>query len=166
MSNETQDGNERSRMAAVSWFCAFASLTLALSMAGKTKSADSPQEPRDPEPSPKVRLVSTTQGRSIVDSALSFEQPIRGTQDCSHLVHEIYAAAGLDYPYASSFDLYAGSESFRRVKAPQPGDLITWPGHVGIVLDPAEHSFYSLVRSGLQAQNYTARYWRSRGRAR
>jgi NlpC/P60 family len=166
MWNETQDANERSRVAAVSWFCAFASLTLALSGAGKAKAAPSPQEPDKPEPPPKVRLVSATQGRSIVDAALNFDQPVRGTRDCSHLVNEIYAAAGFDYPYASSFDLYAGNGNFRKVKTPQPGDLITWPGHVGIVLDPEEHSFYSLVRSGLQTENYYGHYWRSRGRAR
>src|SRR5437764_8904840 len=166
MWNETPDTSERSRMAAVSWFCAFASLTLALSVAGKATPAPSPQEPDKPEPAPKVRLVSAAQGRSIVDTALNFDQPARGTQDCSHLVNEIYATAGFDYPYASSFDLYAGNGHFRRVKSPQPGDLITWPGHVGIVLDPAAHNFYSLVRFGLQTENYYGRYWRSRGRAR
>jgi hypothetical protein len=44
--------------------------------------------------------------------------------------------------------------------------LITWPGHVGIVLDPRQHSFFSLVRSGLQAGDYLGPYWRSRGTPR
>jgi len=153
-------------MAGVAWFCAFASLALAMSAGARANTAASQQQPRPQEPRPKVRLVTATQGRAIVDNALNFEQPIRGTQDCSHLVHEIYAAAGFEYPYASSFDLYAGHDNFRRVKAPQPGDLVAWPGHVGIVLDPAEHTFYSLVRSGLQAENYTGRYWKARGHAR
>ena len=113
-----------------------------------------------------ARLASAAEGQAVVENALQFDQPVPGAQDCSHLVQRIYAAAGFDYPYASSFDLYAGNENFRRVKVPQPGDLIAWPGHVGIVLDPAEHSFYSLVRSGLKAENYYARYWRSRGKAR
>jgi hypothetical protein len=52
------------------------------------------------------------------------------------------------------------------VRHPQPGDLIVWPGHVGIVLKPLEHSFYSLVSTGLEAQNYEGTYWRSRGRPR
>ncbi len=126
-----------------------------------TRPVPSPQEP-----APRVRLMGAKDGREIVRTAQEHEQPAPGTQDCSHLVHEIYALAGFDYPYASSFDLYAGHVSFERVKAPQPGDLVVWPGHAGIVLDPRTHSFYSLVRSGLEAKDYDAPYWRSRGKPR
>jgi hypothetical protein len=113
-----------------------------------------------------VRLVSAGQGHQIASVATGDDESIQSAQDCSHLVHEIYATAGYEYPYASSFDLYAGNANFRRVRHPQAGDLIAWRGHVGIVLDPKQHSFYSLVRSGLQAQNYQAPYWRSRGTPR
>jgi cell wall-associated NlpC family hydrolase len=113
-----------------------------------------------------VRLVSAQQGRKIAAAALGQDEPVRATQDCSHLVHQIYSDAGYEYPYASSFDLYAGHGNFRRVRHAQAGDLITWPGHVGIVLDPRQHSFYSLVRSGLQAEDYLGPYWRSRGTPR
>ena len=82
------------------------------------------------------------------------------------MVHKIYVDAGFEYPYASSFELYSGNENFARVKYPRAGDLIAWPGHVGIVLDPTEHSFYSLVSTGLEIQNYDGPYWRSRGRPR
>ena len=47
--------------------------------------------------------------------------------DCSHLVHAIYLQAGFPYPYASSSDLYDGTDDFRRVNRPQPGDLVVWP---------------------------------------
>ena len=112
------------------------------------------------------RLLSSEEGRAIVDAARDQDQQARGAQDCSHLVHQTYLDAGFEYPYASSFELYAGSENFERVRHPQPGDLIVWPGHVGIVLEPLEHSFYSLVSTGLQAQNYQGPYWKSRGRPR
>src|SRR5882757_1994508 len=115
---------------------------------------------------PNFRLLSEDEGRSIADTARDHDQPRRGEQDCSHLVHQTYLHAGYDYPYASSFELYAGHENFERVRNPQPGDLIVWPGHVGIVLEPLDHSFYSLVSTGLEAQNYQAPYWRSRGRPR
>jgi hypothetical protein len=82
------------------------------------------------------------------------------------MVHEIYAAAGYQYAYASSYDLYAGNGNFRRVRHEQAGDLVTWRGHVGIVVNPREHSFYSLVRSGWQIEDYRAAYWRSRGQPR
>jgi len=124
------------------------------------------EAPSPQEPGPPMRLIGAKDGRAIVKTAREHEQPAPGTQDCSHLVHEIYATAGFTYPYASSFDLYAGSENFARVKAPQPGDLIVWPGHAGIVLDPHKHSFYSLVRSGLDAEDYDGPYWRSRGKPR
>lgn len=112
------------------------------------------------------RLLNVQQGREIVRVAEERQRPPRGTRDCSHLVHEIYSRAGFDYPYASSFDLYAGSENFERVRVAQPGDVIVWPGHAGIVFDVTQHSFYSLLRSGLQVEDYQAPYWKARGRPR
>ena len=125
-------------------------------------SADGTPQPRDVA---AVRLVSAQEGRKIAAAALREDEPVRA-QDCSHLVHQIYSVVGYEYPYASSFDLYAGHGNFRRVRHSQAGDLITWPGHVGIVLDPRRHSFFSLVRSGLQTEDYLGPYWRSRGRPR
>src|SRR6266403_434157 len=112
------------------------------------------------------RLLTAEEGRTIADAARDQEQPAHGAQDCSHLVHQTYLSAGFEYPYASSFELYAGNEKFERVKKPQPGDLIVWPGHAGIVVDPLHHSFYSLVSTGLEAQDYEGSYWESRGRPR
>jgi hypothetical protein len=132
-----------------------------------TSVAAAPQtDPAAPKAAPTVRLVTAKQGHAIVDAALDIDASTPGAQDCSHLVHQIYSLAGYDYPYASSFDLYAGHPKFRRVRYPQAGDLVAWPGHVGIVLEPRQHTFYSLVRSGLQAEDYQEPYWRSRGRPR
>ena len=112
------------------------------------------------------RLMTAAEGREIVTAALEQEQVASGAQDCSHVVHEFYLDAGFEYPYASSFEIYTGHENFARVKTTRAGDLIAWPGHVGIVVDPAEHSFYSLVSTGLETQYYDGPYWRSRGRPR
>lgn len=112
------------------------------------------------------RLLTIEEGRSIVNVAWQQNRPAPGVRDCSHFVHEIYANAGFEYAYASSFEIYAGNENFEKVRNPHPGDLIAWPGHVGIVVDPLEHSFYSLVRTGLEAQDYRSAYWRSRGTPR
>jgi hypothetical protein len=113
-----------------------------------------------------VRMVTAEQGRQIAEAAREQDEPVRGTQDCSHLVHQIYSDAGYGYAYVSSFDLYAGNENFRRVRHPQAGDLIIWPGHVGIVINPRQHSFHSLVRSGLRTEDYLGPYWRARGTPR
>jgi len=132
-----------------------------------TSAQAAPQaDPAAPKASPAVRLVSAKQGRAIVDAAVDLDPSTPGAQDCSHVVHQIYSLAGYEYSYANSFDLYAGHQKFRRVRYPQAGDLVAWPGHVGIVLEPRQHTFYSLVRSGLQAEDYQGPYWRSRGKPR
>jgi hypothetical protein len=86
--------------------------------------------------------------------------------DCSHLVNQVYALAGFPYPYVKSLDLYVGDPNFVRVAAPQPGDLIVWRGHVGLVIDPHQHSFYSSLRSGMETEDYTSPYWRRHGSPR
>jgi hypothetical protein len=133
---------------------------------GEVSSADAQSTTVAAESAGEFRLLSAPEGRAIVSAALEQDQVTSGAQDCSHVVHQIYVDAGFEYPYASSFDLYAGNENFARVRHPQRGDLIAWPGHVGIVMEPAKHSFFSLVSTGLEAQNYDGPYWRSRGTPR
>jgi len=115
------------------------------------------------------RLLTREEGLAIVDAISDHHQSLRSKRakpDCSHLVNDIYDLAGFPYPYAKSADLYRGHASFIRVSAPQPGDLIVWRGHVGLVLDPRQHLFYSSIRSGLETEDYTSAYWRRRGAPR
>jgi hypothetical protein len=115
------------------------------------------------------RLLTRDEGQEIVDAISDHHQSLRGKRakpDCSHLVNAIYHVAGFPYPYAKSADLYRGHASFVRVSVPQPGDLIVWRGHVGLVLDPRQHFFYSSLRSGLDTEDYTSAYWRKRGTPR
>jgi hypothetical protein len=111
-------------------------------------------------------LVSADQGQAVADFALRSGQRIRPKPDCSHLVHLVYARAGLIYPYEDSRVLYRGVSAFERVKKPQPGDLAVWLGHVGIVLSPEEHTFFSSVHSGILTESWTAAHWVRRGRPR
>jgi hypothetical protein len=124
------------------------------------------QNATSPREAPSAPLLTSKQGKQIAETALLQDEPIAKGQDCSHLVHQIYLAAGYQYPYASSFELYAGHGNFRRVRHAQAGDLIAWRGHVGIVISAKQHTFYSLVRSGLQTEDYLSPYWRSRGTPR
>lgn len=114
----------------------------------------------------RIRMVSREEGEIIVKAAWELRKGLNPKPDCSHFVNSIYAQAGLDYEYASSGDIYEGIDAFERVQTPQPGDLVVWQGHIGIVVDPEEHSFYSSVLSGFAIQDYRSDYWIGRGRPR
>lgn len=126
-------------------------------------------------PAPKVathtksralRLVTADEGLAVLSAALESRANSDSESDCSHLVHAIYERAGFPYSYANSTSLYAGTAGFERVARPQPGDLVVWPGHVGIAVDPAQRSFFSALRSGLGVEPYDSPYWKERGRPR
>ena len=112
------------------------------------------------------RLLSPDEGLSVAGAALESHVRHHPDPDCSHLVHAIYGRAGFPYSYVRSSDLYVGIVEFRRVTHAQPGDLVIWLGHVGIVINPAQRSFYSALRSGPGVDFYDAPYWRERGRPR
>jgi len=111
-------------------------------------------------------LVSSDQGLGIIGAALESRRHMDSNADCSNLVHAIYERAGFTYSYANSSELYRGIKEFRRVIHPQPGDLVVWPGHVGIVISPVQHSFFSAMRSGRGVEFYDSPYWQRRGRPR
>lgn len=110
--------------------------------------------------------LSADEGLSVIAAALDAHVKTSRQRDCSHLVQAIYNRAGFPYAYASSSDLYAGTDDFLRVTHPQPGDLVVWPGHVGIVVNPAQRVFYSRLRHGPGIDNYDSDYWLGRGDAR
>jgi hypothetical protein len=114
------------------------------------------------------RLTSPTltgeEGLAVLGAALKFHPRPGLKSDCSHLVHAVYERAGFPYAYASSADLYTGIAEFRRVFRPQPGDLVVWPGHVGVAVNPAQSTFFSALRSGQGVESYDSAYWKERGR--
>ena len=112
------------------------------------------------------QTLSPDDGLSVIAAALDSSPRLYSRRDCSHLVHAIYERAGFRYPYSSSSDLYVGIEGFRRIVRPQPGDLVVWRGHVGIVIRPSRHIFFSLMRTGPGLGDYESPYWTSRGHAR
>jgi len=110
--------------------------------------------------------LTLNEGLAILGAALDSRHHPVSSSDCSHHVHALYERAGLRYEYASSSDLFAGINGFRRVASPQPGDLAVWRGHAGIVINPAQHSFFSLLSSGPGVDSYDSPYWKQRGRPR
>src|ERR1700751_1928909 len=112
------------------------------------------------------RTLSPDDGWSVIAAALHPKVRRYSGHDCSHLVHTIYERAGFPYTYADSSDLYAGVEGFQRVTRPQPGDLVVWRGHVGVVVRPSRHLFFSFLRQGPGVDDYETPYWASRGHPR
>src|SRR5713226_2206105 len=115
---------------------------------------------------PALVALSPDDGLSVIAAALDARVQATRQRDCSHLVHAIYLRAGFPYPYASSSDLYAGADDFQRVTHPQPGDMVVWPGHVGIVVNPAQGVFFSRLGRGPGVDAYGAQYWKERGPVR
>jgi hypothetical protein len=115
---------------------------------------------------PALRLLTADESLSVLSAALESRANSDSESDCSHLVHAIYERAGFPYSYANSSSLYAGQQEFQRVARPQPGDLVVWPGHVGIVVNPVQRSFFSALRAGLGVEPYDSPYWKERGRPR
>jgi cell wall-associated NlpC family hydrolase len=153
----------------------FPAITIELTLCGLALSAWSAQAQGQPDAATQVRrqsasrheaVLSKVDGQSVIGVALDGRTHATRQADCSHLVHAIYLQAGFPYPYQSSSDLYDGSDDFRRVKHPQPGDLVVWPGHVGIVVNPAQHVFFSRLSSGPGIDAYNTPYWKDRGQVR
>ena len=115
---------------------------------------------------PRYHTLNKSDRSSVIAVALHSNKTRPAGRDCSHLVHSIYQRAGFPYPYADSEDLYDGAKSFQRVAHPQAADLVVWHGHVGIVIRPGQHQFFSLLSTGPGVDDYRSRYWKSRGQPR
>jgi NlpC/P60 family len=113
-----------------------------------------------------ARTLTPDDGLAVIAAALDSRTRLDREPDCSHLVHAIFGRAGFPYTYAPSSDLYAGTREFQRVSHPQAGDLVVWQGHAGIVVNPAQHVFFSALNSGFGTDAYDAPYWKSRGHLR
>jgi len=114
----------------------------------------------------RARLLNQDEGLAVLGAALESRHHPPARRDCSHFVHTIYERAGFPYSYENSVSMYGGTAEFERVRQPQPGDLIVWRGHMGIVVNPVQRSFFSALRTGLGVETYDSRYWKRRGTPR
>jgi hypothetical protein len=61
-------------------------------------------------------------------------------------------------------DQFPQSPRFYRVESPAAGDLVHWPGHIGIVLDPDSGEFIGSQNStGVAISNFKTGWWNSSG---
>src|SRR5260370_11232290 len=125
-----------------------ASTAATYSTTSKTKTIDRHAKP------PVPRILTADEGLAILGAALESRAHHDFESDCSHLVHAIYERAGFPYSYQPSATLYTGDDEFRRVAHPQPGDLVVWPGHVGIAVNPAQRSFFTPLPSSLPPSSH------------
>jgi hypothetical protein len=163
----------RVRQQGIIFFSALSMLVAILAAAAAAQNHESTSATSSPAPklatrtkSRALRLLTSDEGLAVLSAALESRANSDSESDCSHLVHAIYERAGFPYSYANSTSLYAGKAGFERVLRPQPGDLVVWPGHVGIAVNPAQRSFFSALRSGLGVEPYDSPYWKERGRPR
>ena len=143
----------------------------AMNVSSRAQQASSNSTPMPAVEGPSVRraggqTLNKNDRSSVIAVALHSEKAPHTGHDCSHLVHSIYESAGFPYPYADSEVLYDGVQGFLRVERPRPADLVVWHGHVGIVVRPSGHAFFSLLRTGPGIDDYRSRYWKGRGQPR
>jgi len=150
------------KAAMVAAFCGMALL------AGRTQqSQDAPTVRPSHKATQRKQTLTADDRKAVLATAMDWRQIHHSGRDCSHLVHDIYEEAGFPYRYADSEDLYAGTQGFQRVSRPQPGDVIVWHGHAGIVIYPSRHTFFSFLSSrGPGIADYKSGYWRGRGHPR
>jgi hypothetical protein len=161
----------RAKCALLLLFCAAITTVLAQQKSGLTGASSVARENSElqselQDEAAALRPLTLDEGLAILSAALDSRHHAAFSSDCSHFVHGLYERAGFSYGYAPSRDLYEGIDEFRRVTNPQPGDLAVWRGHAGIVVNPVQHSFFSLLRTGPGVESYDSPYWKKRGRAR
>jgi len=101
----------------------------------------------------------------IATIARNFESEVGHEILYSEMVCNQFVVAVLRKSVDPSFpmiraDDFPHSPHFMKVDLPQAGDLIHWPGHIGIVLDPDKGEFIgSQTSTGVAISNFKSGYW-------
>ena len=90
----------------------------------------------------------------LVGHEISYKEMV-----CNQFVLAVFRRLGYQIEDRRA-DEFALSPHFMKVNDPKPGDLVHWPGHIGIVLDP-DHGIFigSQTSTGVAEANYKNGYW-------
>ena len=103
--------------------------------------------------------------REIAQYARNYEVMVGHEIAYSEMVCNQFVIAVLRGTVAPNFpmitaDEFPSSPYFRRVSSPAAGDLVHWPGHIAIVLDPDHGEFIgSQSKKGVSTSTYQSGYW-------
>lgn len=118
-----------------------------------------------PAITPEHRKLLVEQATGWLDVPYQWGGNSREGIDCSHLVHQVYNGAGLDYPFTTTTQDWEKA-GFHQVTEPEAGDVILWSpvdgnsyGHVGIVIDPEKQLFIGAQTPVEKASYAPDRYW-------
>lgn len=83
--------------------------------------------------------------------------------DCSHFVKIVLMQVDPWIEYMTADDLRTSSK-FCHAAEPKPGDIVSWPGHCAIVINPDTGEFIGAqTTNGVSKSSYkTNPYWRDR----
>jgi cell wall-associated NlpC family hydrolase len=105
--------------------------------------------------------LTDAERKTVIEKARSKKGTPHSVMDCSHLVNYAYKAVRPELHYLTTDGLKASKLYNHDIKIPEPGDLVLWAGHVGIVINPDTKTFIgSQSSTGVAESSYAAKsYW-------